>query len=90
MSCTELSATLFADTALSVRYEGDALRMAPAVRQVIHAIDSTLPIVSVTTLKQQVERSLSNERFTALVSTLFGMVAVFLACIGLYGVTVYR
>ena len=84
-----LAATLFPDTALAVRYDGDALRMAPAVRQLIHAVDSTLPIVSVTTLKQQVERSLSNERFTALVSTLFGTVAIFLACIGLYGVTAY-
>ena len=63
--------------------------MAPAVRQVIQAVDSTLPIVSMTTLKQQVERSLSSERFTALVSTLFGTVAMFLACIGLYGVTAY-
>ena len=63
--------------------------MAPAVRQAIQAVDSTLPIVSMTTLRQQVERSLGNERFTALVSTMFGTVAMFLACIGLYGVTAY-
>jgi ABC-type antimicrobial peptide transport system permease subunit len=82
-------ATVFSDTALAVRYEADALSMAPAVRQAIHAVDSTLPIVSMATLRQQVERSLGNERFTALVSTMFGTVAIFLACIGLYGVTAY-
>ena len=81
--------TVCSDTTLAVRYEADALRMAPAVRQAIQAVDSTLPIVSMTTLRQQVERSLGNERFTALVSTMFGTVAMFLACIGLYGVTAY-
>jgi len=83
------ASAVFSNTVLAVRYEGDALGMAPAVRRAIQAVDSTLPIVSMTTLRQQVERSLGSERFTALLSTMFGTVAMFLACIGLYGATAY-
>ena len=72
-----------------VRYAGDAEAAASAVRQAIHDVDPHLPISNVTTLDEQVGRSIGNQRLVAQLSTFFGLLAVFLSCIGIYGVMSY-
>jgi predicted permease len=72
-----------------VRYSGDLDAVAPAVRQRIHEVDPHLPISNVTTLDEQVGRSIGNQRLVAQLSTFFGLLAVFLSCIGIYGVMSY-
>jgi ABC-type antimicrobial peptide transport system permease subunit len=56
---------------------------------VIHSIDRILPITNVTTLDEQVARSYSNQSVIAQLSAFFGIVAVFLPSIGLYGIMSY-
>jgi predicted permease len=72
-----------------VRYTGDFAPVAAAVEQTIHSIDRNLPIARVTTLDEQVARSITNQRLVAQLSTFFGLLAVFLSCIGIYGVMSY-
>jgi predicted permease len=72
-----------------VRYTGDFAPVAAAVQQTIHSIDRNLPITRVTTLDEQVARSITNQRLVAQLSTFFGLLAVFLSCIGIYGVMSY-
>jgi predicted permease len=72
-----------------VRYTGDFATMATAVQQAIHAIDRSLPITGVTTLDEQVSRSYTNQRLVAQLSTFFGLLAVFLSAIGIYGLMSY-
>jgi ABC-type antimicrobial peptide transport system permease subunit len=48
-----------------------------------------LPISNVTTLNEQVGRSIADQRLVAQLSTFFGLLAVFLSCIGIYGVMSY-
>ena len=72
-----------------VRYTGDFAPVAAAVRQTIHSIDRNLPISRVTTLDEQVGRSITNQRLVAQLSAFFGLLAVFLSCIGIYGVMSY-
>jgi predicted permease len=72
-----------------VRYAGDTASVIGAVRQAIHEVDSTLPISDVSTLNQQVERSIANQRLLAQLSAFFGFLAVFLSCIGIYGLMSY-
>jgi len=43
----------------------------------------------VTTLNEQVNRSITNQRLVAQLSTFFGLLAVFLSCIGIYGLMSY-
>jgi ABC-type antimicrobial peptide transport system permease subunit len=43
----------------------------------------------VTTLDEQVARSITNQRLVAQLSAFFGLLAVFLSCIGIYGVMSY-
>ena len=72
-----------------VRYSGSFAPVAAAVQQTIHSIDRNLPITHVTTLDAQLARSITNQRLVARLSAFFGLLAVFLSCIGIYGVMSY-
>jgi predicted permease len=72
-----------------VRYTGNFAPIAAAVQQTIHSIDRTLPITGVTTLDEQVARTLTDQRLVAQLSTFFGLLAVFLSSIGIYGLMSY-
>jgi predicted permease len=72
-----------------VRYSGDSGTMVTAIRQAIHDVDFTLPSSDVTTLDEQVAGSVSNQRLVAQLSSFFGVLAVFLSCIGIYGLMSY-
>jgi len=52
-------------------------------------LDPNLTINSIRTMRQQIELSFDQERAVASLAGLFGMVALILAAIGLYGVTAY-
>ena len=72
-----------------VRYAGDSAAVVAAIRQTIHDLDQRLPISDVMTLDQQVARSITNQRLVAQLCTFFGLLAVFLSCIGIYGLMSY-
>ncbi len=72
-----------------VRYAGDSAAAVAAIRQTIHEVDRTLPISDVMTLDEQVARSITNQRSLAQLSAFFGLLAVFLSCVGIYGLMSY-
>jgi predicted permease len=72
-----------------VRYTGDFGAIAAAVQRTIHEVDPHLPISRVTTLDEQVARSYTDQRLVAQLSTFFGLLAVFLSAIGIYGLMSY-
>jgi len=61
----------------------------PVLRRVLAEIDPNLTITSVRTMEEQVALSFNQERALAGLAGLFGIVALLLAAIGLYGVTAY-
>ena len=61
----------------------------PQVKRVLAEADPNLTVTSVRTLRQQIERSFDQQRAVASLAGLFGIVALVLAAIGLYGVTAY-
>ena len=61
----------------------------PILRKTLADIDPNLTITSIRTMRQQVELSFDQERAVASLAGLFGVVALGLAAVGLYGVTAY-
>jgi len=60
-----------------------------SVRAAMQQLDSKLALYGLETMEEQVATSLSNERLIALLSVSFGLLAILLAAIGLYGVLAY-
>jgi len=89
-----------APTAYILLRDGDAhfaLRAAinpqallPGVRKVVSDLDNNLPLFDVRTQTERIERLLFNERLLARLASLFGLLALLLACIGLYGLLSYE
>jgi predicted permease len=61
----------------------------PAIRQVMHQLDSTLVVDSLRTMDEQVSRSASDERALAFLAIGFSLLALLLAAVGLYGVLAF-
>ncbi len=59
------------------------------VETIIHSIDSDLPLADITTLETIRANSTSQARFSMLLMTSFGGLALVLACLGMYGVISY-
>jgi predicted permease len=71
------------------RYTGDPQVASRAMATSIHAIDPNIPLDDFRTLSQIVDDSVLNHRLVAQLCTFFGLLAVLLACIGLYGLMSY-
>lgn len=58
----------------------------PALRKVLHAADPALPLVRVRTQQAQIDEDLADERLLVSLSSIFGVLALVLASVGIYGV----
>ena len=74
---------------LLVRFSGPESAVVPQVRQTIKQINRNLPIDDVVSLSDHIGRSLVQQKLVARLATFFGLLALLLACIGLYGVMSY-
>ncbi|MBZ5592649.1 MAG: ABC transporter permease [Acidobacteriia bacterium] len=74
---------------LSVRYAGDPHAIVPAIRRAFAEVNGNLPITGVRTLAEQVDNALVGEKLIARLSSFFGLLALLLASIGIYGVLSY-
>ncbi len=74
---------------LIVRASGDPARLVNPVRQALRAYDAQLPINGIDPLSVLMRASVRQERLLARLASGFGIVALLLAAIGLYGVLTY-
>jgi predicted permease len=77
------------DLTLQVRTAGDPAASADLVRSVAGRVDPDLPLYNVKTLESQISESIVRDRLVAWLTSLFGLVAVILAALGLYGVVAF-
>jgi putative ABC transport system permease protein len=71
---------------LVVRVRGDAAALAPAIRNAIWSVDKDQPILRVVTMKELLTKSEAERRFALTLFEAFGVVALVLAAVGIYGV----
>jgi len=74
---------------LLVRTGGDPAQLIPQVREAVRSVDPNLPIGSAGTVAELISNSLAQQRLIARLTSIFGALALGLACLGLYGVMSY-
>jgi ABC-type antimicrobial peptide transport system permease subunit len=74
---------------LAVRAEGKPTGLIAAISNEVRGAGSDILLTNIATLNEQVDQSLVQERLVATLSLFFGLLALLLACIGLYGVMGY-
>src|ERR1039457_4079206 len=79
----------FEEGTLMARTAGKPARLLPLVCQQVRALHPKLPVIRMTTLAGQRDAALSRERVLGFLSCLFSLLALLLACIGIYGITAY-
>jgi putative ABC transport system permease protein len=75
--------------AVAVRTQRDPNLLASSVIAAIHAVDRDQPVYDVRTMDDVVTQSMSQERLTTTLLTVFASIALVLATIGVYGVLSY-
>jgi predicted permease len=75
---------------IEIRAAGDPAGITAEVRGAVEKIDSNLPITDATTLTQQLNDSLGQQRALSGLTGFFGILGLVLACIGLYGTMAYN
>jgi len=73
-----------------LRTASDPHALIPAVRDAANRVDSNLPLVGVQTQSEIIEVRNTQERVITQVSSFFGILALVLACVGLYGLLSYE
>ena len=74
---------------LFVRTNGDPLAALPSVRGELMSLDKTLTLYQINTLSSHLDAALSADRLIAALLGVFGIAALLLAAVGLYGVMSY-
>jgi len=85
---TAESRSLFPNSA-TLRYAGDAASLEPLVRHTLANINPNLTVLDFKTLDYQVAGNFNQERLISRLTSLFGLLALVLASVGLYGITAY-
>lgn len=71
--------------ALVVRTAGDAAAVAEQIRPALRKEEPEMPVGSIVTMRERIDRSLVQDHTLTSLSLAFGVLALVLACVGLYG-----
>jgi len=72
-----------------VRAEGPPATIVSELRNAVHQTDASLPLIALKTQAEETSEALSFQRLFARLTTIFGLLALLLAMIGLYGTIAY-
>lgn len=76
----------YADLTLAIRTQSQPLALAATLRDVVHSIDPTLPVIGTTTMEQILSDHVASRRLLMILLAVFASIALTLALIGIYGV----
>jgi predicted permease len=72
-----------------LRTAGSPKDIVATVRRIVHEASASVSITEVTTQAQRIEQTISQERTFANLGTCFAVLALLIACVGLYGAMAY-
>jgi ABC-type antimicrobial peptide transport system permease subunit len=72
-----------------IRTHLSAAALVPALRQIVQQADPDLPMIDIRTEREQINASMQMERTLATLTTAFGVLALVLASVGIYGIMAY-
>jgi predicted permease len=73
-----------------VRTAANPSTLVPTVREIAKRLDNNLPLFRVRTQTESIESLVTQERVIARLASFFGVLALLLACVGLYGLLSYE
>ena len=73
----------------ALRTDGDPQRHAAAVRQIVREADARVPVTNVKTLAADIDQTINQEIVFARLCTAFAVLALVIACVGLYATMAY-
>jgi predicted permease len=74
----------------ALRTAGDPLRFVQSVHEIVREVDSRIPVTNVITEAAEIDRTISREVAFAKLCTGFAVLALLMACVGLYGTMSYN
>jgi predicted permease len=72
-----------------IRAAGDPLALAAAARRMVGQADARVPVSEIATQARRIDQTIGQERTFATLCTCFAVLAVLIACVGLYGTMAY-
>jgi predicted permease len=72
-----------------IRTAGDPLGFANTIREIVHQADPRLPVSDIRTEKAEIESNMHQEIILAELCSVFAVLALTIACVGLYGTISY-
>jgi macrolide transport system ATP-binding/permease protein len=73
----------------ALRTDGDPLRYAESVRATVRDADPRLPVANIKTLAADIDQTINQEIVFARLCTAFALLALLIACVGIYGTMAY-
>jgi ABC-type antimicrobial peptide transport system permease subunit len=78
------------ETIVQVKTKGNPMDVAPAVENVIHEIDTRLPVFDVRPMRESTQMASSLAVIESALAGMFALIGLVLAVTGIYGVVAYR
>jgi predicted permease len=72
-----------------IRTHTSAAALVPSIQRIVQGLDPDLPLINVRTEREQIDATMQMERALATLTTGFGLMALMLASVGIYGIMAY-
>jgi macrolide transport system ATP-binding/permease protein len=89
ISYAQVPFALLRGMTFALRTDGDPLRYVSAVRQIVHEVDARMPVTNVKTQAADIDQTINQEIVFARLCSAFAILALVIACVGLYGTMAY-
>jgi predicted permease len=73
----------------ALRTAGDPMRHVATVRQIVRTADARVPLTNMITQRAEIDQTINQEIVMARLATAFAVLALVIACVGLYGTMAY-